>query len=191
MNIRKPADYSRMFSALAQIMAADLPQTELYTGIGRLVCARPEKGAAVMAAEYLSARYPDATGFSPRNLRRMRLFCQIYADAPEVLQQAMEIGWTQNVVILEAGPTVSEKAWYIQAVWRLGWTKAELLRQIESGAHLLDPLDFAEEVYYTTDKVTAEGGRRENGHKQFSNQCSDWPGSRSWASGTCCWTRPR
>ena len=68
MNIRKPADYSQMLSALDQIMAVDLPQMELYTEIGRLVCARPEKGAAVMAAEYLSTRYPDATGFSLRNL---------------------------------------------------------------------------------------------------------------------------
>ena len=116
MNIRKPADYSQMLSALDQIMAVDLPQMELYTEIGRLVCARPEKGAAVMAAEYLSTRYPDATGFSLRNLRRMRLFCQTYADAPEVLQQAMESGWTQNVAILEAELTVSEKEWYMQAV---------------------------------------------------------------------------
>ena len=77
---------------------------------------RSDYGAAVMAAEYLSTRYPDATGFSLRNLRRMRLFCQTYADAPEVLQQAMESGWTQNVAILEAELTVSEKAWYIQAV---------------------------------------------------------------------------
>ena len=133
MNIRKTTDYSQMFSALDNIMAAGLSQVELYAEIGRLVCTRPEKGAAVMAAEYLSARYPDTTGFSPRNLRRMRLFCQTYADAPEVLQQAMEIGWTQNVVILEAELTVSEKAWYIQAVQQLNWTKAELLRQIKSG----------------------------------------------------------
>lgn len=39
MNIRKPADYSQMLSALDQIMAVDLPQMELYTEIGRLVCA--------------------------------------------------------------------------------------------------------------------------------------------------------
>ena len=55
MNTRKPADYSAMYGTLDQLMAAGLPQMELYFEIGRAVCARPEKGAAVMAAEYLQA----------------------------------------------------------------------------------------------------------------------------------------
>ena len=74
MNVRKPIDYSTMFVSLDELMGADLPQIELYCEIGRLVSASPEKGAAVAAAEYLQAANPDATGFSPRNLRRMREF---------------------------------------------------------------------------------------------------------------------
>ena len=37
MNIRKPADYSVLFSELDNLMAAQLPQMELYREIGRLV----------------------------------------------------------------------------------------------------------------------------------------------------------
>ena len=80
MNVRKPIDYSAMFAALDTLMAAELsqmaelPQMKLYCEIGRLVSGRPEKGAAVAAAEYLYGMYPDASGFSPRNLRRMREF---------------------------------------------------------------------------------------------------------------------
>ena len=55
MNVRKPVDYSAMFAVLDTLMAANLPQMELYCGIGRLVSGRPEKGAAVAAAEYLCA----------------------------------------------------------------------------------------------------------------------------------------
>ena len=102
MNVRKPVDYSAMFAALDTLMAADLPQTELYCEIGRLVSGRPEKGAAVAAAEYLRIAYPDASGFSPWNLRRMREFYRAYESAPEVLADAMALGWTQNVAILEA-----------------------------------------------------------------------------------------
>ena len=65
MNVRKPVDYSAMFAALDTLMAANLPQMELYCGIGRLVSGRPEKGAAVTAAEHLRGSYPDASGFSP------------------------------------------------------------------------------------------------------------------------------
>ena len=53
MNVRKPVDYSTMFTMLDTLMAADLSQIELYCEIGRLVSERPEKGAAVAAAEYL------------------------------------------------------------------------------------------------------------------------------------------
>jgi len=64
MNVRKTIDYTAMFAALDALMAADLPQMELYFEIGKLVSGRPEKGAAVAAAEYLCSAYPDASGFS-------------------------------------------------------------------------------------------------------------------------------
>ncbi|MCI9113257.1 MAG: DUF1016 domain-containing protein, partial [Oscillibacter sp.] len=85
MNVRKPIDYGAMFAALDALMAAELQQMELYYEIGRLVSARPEKGAAVAAAEYLCAAYPNASGFSPRNLRRMREFYRTYESVPEML----------------------------------------------------------------------------------------------------------
>ncbi len=34
MNVRKPVDYSTMFTALDALMAASLPQLELYCEIG-------------------------------------------------------------------------------------------------------------------------------------------------------------
>ena len=72
MNKRKLVDYTSMYEALATLMKTELPEVELYFAIGWAVCARPEKGAAVMAAEHLQASCPESKGFSPRNLRRMR-----------------------------------------------------------------------------------------------------------------------
>ena len=69
MNIRKNIDYSAMFAALDAALNAELPQMKLCCELGRIVCSRPEKGAAVAAAEHLHSRFPDASGFSPRNLR--------------------------------------------------------------------------------------------------------------------------
>lgn len=83
MNIRKPVDYSTLFSKLDKLMAGQLPRMELYCEIGRLVSGRLEKGAAVAASEYLRATYPVADGFSPRNLRRMRAFYAAYEEFPE------------------------------------------------------------------------------------------------------------
>lgn len=151
MNVRKPTDYSALFAALDALAAANLPQMELYCEIGRLVSGRTEKGAAVAAAEYLHSAYPDASGFSPRNLRRMRDFYRAYADTPEVMEAAMAVGWTQNIVILEAELTTQERVWYIRAVRRFGWSKAELQRQIGAGAHAGNALDRGDETCYTED----------------------------------------
>ena len=136
MNVRKPTDYSTLFTALDELMVANLPQMELYRSIGRMVSGRSEKGAAVAAAEYLQGAYPDATGFSPRSLRRMRDFYRTYESAPEVMAEAMTIGWTQNIVIMEADLTLQEKTWYIRAVRQFGWSKLELAAQIAASAHL-------------------------------------------------------
>ena len=99
MNVRRSADYSGLFLSVDKLMRNDLPQTELYFRIGQLVCDRPEKGAAVAVAEYLQSAYPEASGFSPRNLRRMRDFAHAYNDKPQLLADALNVGWTLNVVM--------------------------------------------------------------------------------------------
>lgn len=149
MNIRKNIDYSTMFDAMRVAMSADMSQTKLYYELGRLICQRTEKGAAVAAAEYLQRNYPDVPGLSPRNLRRMRDFYRMYEGNPELMDLAMEIGWTQNVVILEADLNTEEQRWYLCAVRRWGWSKAELQRKIESHAHLEVYLDESIDACYT------------------------------------------
>ena len=149
MNIRKAVDYSTMFATLESVMKADLPQMELYCEIGKAVCAHSEKGAAVAAAEFIKEQYPDMTGFSPRNVRRMRDFYRMYGEEPDLLKLAMEISWTHNVVILEAELNLEERRWYLRAVGQFGWSKAELQRKIDSNAHLEIQLDELEIQCYT------------------------------------------
>ena len=153
MSVRNLANYNSMFEALDTLMAANLPQMELYHEIGHLISDRPEKGAAVVAAEYLCNVYPVASGFSPRNLRRMRKFYRTYENAPKILAEAMTIGWTQNVVILEAELTLQEQAWYIRAVGYFGWSKLELQRKIGAKAHMEIALDSTDEAYYTKERT--------------------------------------
>lgn len=157
MNIRKPADYSNLFSELDKLMTAQPSQMELYCEIGRVVSGRSEKGAAVAASEYLQAAYPTAEGFSPRNLRRMRAFYVAYEESPEITRLAMNLGWTQNVAILERCSSNEERAWYIRAVLRFGWKKAKLLEAIESQTWLYSSLDEQMISCYTGEKeITQE-----------------------------------
>ena len=151
MNIRKPTDYTAMFTTLDTLMAAQLPQMELYCEIGRVVGSRAEKGAAVVVSEYLQATYPAAKGFSPRNLRRMRDFYRMYGDTPELLVEAMRLNWTQNVVIMETELTMDERCWYIRKTAKSGLSKTELLRMIERAEHSEIALGENEDTCYTVE----------------------------------------
>ena len=157
MNVRKPTDYSAMYRALDQLMGAELPRMELYFERGGARGARPEKGAAVMAAEYLQANYPACKGVSPRNLRRMREFYRAYADNPELLALALKLGWTQNVAILESCEGSRERAWYLRAALEHRWTKAELMEQIRAGAWLREGLDEPSNTCYTESNTVSAG----------------------------------
>ena len=136
MNIRKETDYSDLFSCLDRILGKDQPQMQVVFMIGKAVCVRPEKGAAVAAAEHIQANYPDKAGFSPRNLRRMRDFYQMYCNDPELMNTAMQVGWTLNVAIMEAELTMAERCWYLQTTLQNGWTKSVLLQKLKVKTHL-------------------------------------------------------
>ena len=156
MNIRKPTDYATMFTTLDTLMAAQLPQMELYCVICRVVSGRGEKGAAVAASEYLQAAYPATDGFSPRNVRRMRAFYAAYEESPEIMQLAMNLGWTRNAAILEGCGSNEERSWYIRAVLCFGWKKGKLLEAIESQAWLHSSLDAQAVSCYTGEKEISQ-----------------------------------
>ena len=87
MNVRKPVDYGTMYRELAAILAQNLPQMDEIHVIGKAISQRPEKGAAVAAAEFLQANFPDRTGFSPRNVRQIRDFDKTYENDQKLLRQ--------------------------------------------------------------------------------------------------------
>ena len=126
MNVRKPVDYGTMYRELTAILTQNLLQMDEVYAIGKAISQRPEKGAAVAAAEFLQAKFPDRTGFSPRNVRRMRDFYRTYENNQTLLRLAMKIGWTLNVVIMEAELTRDVRKWYLeQALCLTDQTQAE------------------------------------------------------------------
>ena len=155
MNIRKNVDYSEMYAALDQIMAVQMSQMELYCEIGKAVCQQREKGAAVAAAAYLRKQYPGVQGFSPRNLRRMRDYYRTYEDHPDLLTLTLQLGWTQNVVIMEADLSMEQLEWYLKAEIQFGWSKAELIEKLTCNAHEVIVLAPDDEVCYIEEQKKA------------------------------------
>lgn len=153
MNIKKPVDYSTMYRELTTIPAKNLPQMIEIHAIGKVISQRPEKGAAVAAAEFMQVKFPDRTGFSPRNVRRTRDFYKVYENDQTLLRLAMKIGWTLNVVIMEAELTREIRKWYLEQARERQWSKAVLLEKLASAAHLEKPLDADADTCYTGKKA--------------------------------------
>ena len=163
MNIRKNIDYSEMYKELDKLIEQQHPQMELYCAIGKAVCQRTEKGAAVMASEYLNKRYPDAKGFSPRSLRRMRDFYRTYENHPALLSRAIKLGWIQNVVIMEADLSMELREWYMKATSQFGWSKTELIINIAANAHENIVLAIEEEMCY----IVEDEEKKAETHKEM------------------------
>ena len=146
---QKTVDYSKMYRELTTIPAKNLPQMIEIHAIGKVISQRPEKGAAVAAAEFLQTNFPDRAGFSPRNVRRMRDFYRTYENDQTLLRLAMKIGWTQNVVIMEVELTREARKWYLEQARAQQWSKVVLLEKLASAAHLEKSLDESKQDWYT------------------------------------------
>ena len=125
-------------------------------------------------------------------LRRMREFYRTYENTPEILAEAMTIGWTQNIVILENCVTAGERTRFITAVRRFLRTKTKLLEKISEGMDGNNPpplrsVEDAEDEHslYNIDAsniTTPKGGARANSSRLASpaviywtkQQAQDW-----------------
>lgn len=112
----------------------------LYWDIGKLIVARQQgdswgKSIVEQLAKDLRTEFPGISGFSPRNIWRMRDFYLTYRDNEKLTPLVAEIGWTHNLLIMEKCKDDLEREFYIRVTRKYGWTKNVLIHQIENQAY--------------------------------------------------------
>lgn len=144
-----PADYAALLAEVkervrsaqyAALKAVNQELVTLYWDIGRLIASRQADaahGAAI--AEQLAAdlrqEYPGVSGYSRRNVFYMREFYLAYRDSPKVQPLVAQIGWTQNLVIVQRCKDPLEREFYIRMTKKFGWTKNVLIHQVENQSY--------------------------------------------------------
>lgn len=126
--------------ATAQTKAALSVNRELillYWQIGREILERQNaQGWGAKVVEQLSkdlrSAFPEMKGFSPRNLKYMRKFAELWSDDQFVQQAAAQIPWFHNCVILDKVKRPKEREYYIRKTIENGWSRNVLVLQIES-----------------------------------------------------------
>ena len=83
-------------------------------------------------AKDIKIAYPNATGYSIRNLKYMAKFATEYPDREFVQQLAAQLPWGHNLVLLEKISDNAVREWYMLACSKNGWSRNILVHQIET-----------------------------------------------------------
>jgi len=154
----KTTEYKKWIAELktkfrqAQIKAAIKVNTtllEFYWELGRDIVEKQKSsnwgsGFLKQLSMDLIAEFPDITGFSKRNLERIRQWYVFYSIAENFTAQVvshldnqipdilLQIPWGHNIVIMQKTRSLEEALFYVNKTLENGWSRAVLTHQIES-----------------------------------------------------------
>ena len=110
---------------------------ELYWQIGayisrKLQAAEWGDGVVDALANHLAATQPNLTGFTRRNLFRMRQFYDAYQHDQIMSALLTQLPWTHNLTILSRSKHPEEREFYIKMAIKEKWSSRELERQFKA-----------------------------------------------------------
>lgn len=84
-----------------------------------------------LSADIRSA-FPQARGFSPRNLRYMKSFAEAWPDFPMLQAPLATLPWYHQIALLEKLSLREARLWYAAAAVENGWSRNVLAHHIET-----------------------------------------------------------
>lgn len=86
-------------------------------------------------AKDIRLAFPNAKGYSVRNLKYMAKFAMTYPDRQFVQTVSAQIPWSHNIAILDKVKDPDQRIWYIKKTAENGWSHSVLVHQIESNLY--------------------------------------------------------
>ena len=119
------------------VLGANRELIVLYWRIGQVINAHKTWGNKFVEnlAADIKLEFPNATGYSARNLKYMAKFAETYPDIEFVQTVSAQISWSHNVAILDKVKDANQRVWYMENASKNGWSKNVLVHQIESGLY--------------------------------------------------------
>lgn len=87
-------------------------------------------------SQELKLEFPNANGFSVRNLKYMKKFYLEYKDDILVQQCVAQLPWGHNIVLMTKIKNVKIRKLYVEATINNGWSRDMLVMQINKKYHL-------------------------------------------------------
>lgn len=122
-------------SQVKAAMAVNRELILLYWHMGREILSRQEAsgwGSKVIdrLAKDLKRAFPEAKGFSTRNLKYMRSFAAAYPDEQIVQEVLAQIPWYHNLALMEKLKDPEARLWYARKSLEQGWSRNLLAMHI-------------------------------------------------------------
>jgi predicted nuclease of restriction endonuclease-like (RecB) superfamily len=119
------------------VQAVNTQLIELCWQVGAYISHKIEKaewgeGVVPQLADYLAQTQPALSGFTRRNLFRMRQFYEAYRSDAIVSALLTQLPWTQNLIILSQSKRPEEREFYLRMAIQEKWSKRELERQFKA-----------------------------------------------------------
>lgn len=112
---------------------ANIELIKLYFRIGKIISENTKYGNKFLEdfSTSLKLEFPDSTGFSTRNLSRMKKFYEKYKNLSILPPTVAKLPWTHNCILLEKVKNDNIRNWYAEKCIENGWTKNVLDHQID------------------------------------------------------------
>lgn len=103
----------------------------LYYNIGKIINEHKSWGNKFIEnlAADIKLSFPNAKGYSVRNLKYMSKFASTYPDEQFVQTVSAQIPWSHNVAILDKVKGEKQREWYIRKTAENGWSHNVLIHQ--------------------------------------------------------------
>lgn len=109
----------------------------LYHSIGEVINEHKTWGNKFVEnlAADIKISFPDATGYSVRNLKYMAKFALRFPDKKIVQAALAQITWYHHIALMDKVKSADEHIWHAEQVAKNGWSRNVLVHQIESGLY--------------------------------------------------------
>lgn len=112
---------------------ANIELIKLYFRIGKIVSENAKYGNRFIQdfSTSLKLEFPDTTGFSTRNLSRMKKFYEEYKDLSNLPIALAKLPWSHNNLLLDKIKELNVREWYAEKCFENGWSHTVLDHQID------------------------------------------------------------
>jgi predicted nuclease of restriction endonuclease-like (RecB) superfamily len=110
------------------VLGANREQILLYWNIGRIISENKRYGSGFIdnLARDIKLEFPNAKGYSARNLRYMCKFAELIQDESNLQTLSANLTWSHNTYLLDKTKMLEEYVWYAKQTIENGWSLSSL-----------------------------------------------------------------